>query len=191
MPDLQSPRLLAAVGRAAWLVVAAGVVAWFIVGSGTVARATLVAPGAVVPAGDVPGFGQISFMVTPGPGLPAPTRAGCALLASTAAQQRHGLIGRHSLGRYAGMLFRFAAPTLDRFTMYGTPMPLSIAWFDAGGRLVGQTDMPTCPYKVAARCPDYGTTGPYSLALEVPRGALPGLGIGPGASISAGGPCIG
>ncbi|MCU4187118.1 DUF192 domain-containing protein [Acidiferrimicrobium sp. IK] len=189
--DPSSPRLLGAVRRAAWVVLAAGVVGFFAVGSGTAARATLVAPDATVPAGDVPGFEQISFTVTPGPGLPTTFRASCALLASTAAQRDRGLMGRSSLGRYAGMLFRFPGPSTEVFYMYETPMPLSIAWFDAGGRWVGERDLVPCPSRAAGGCPHYSAPQPYSSALEVPKGTLHALGIGPGSVIHAGGPCIG
>ena len=64
--------------------------------------------------------------------------------------------------------------------MRNTPIPLSIAWFDADGalrvdrrhgavRATAPTARPTRP------------TGPYRYALEVPQGDLDDLGIGPGA----------
>lgn len=170
---------------------AIGIVGFFAVGAGSAARATLVRPGTVVPAGDVAGFGQVAFMVSAGPGLPAPTRASCALLASTPAQRNRGLMGRRSLGRYVGMLFEFPGPTTDVFYTYATPLPLSIAWFDAGGRLIGERNLPPCHSHNAAACPRYRAPQAFSLALEVPETHLPGLGIGAGSSISASGPCIG
>ena len=40
-----------------------------------------------------------------------------------------------------------------------------------------------------ASCPTYGAARPYRWALEVPKGALPRLAIGPGTRLVAGGPC--
>jgi uncharacterized protein len=65
--------------------------------------------------------------------------------------------------------------------MLDTPLPLSIAFFDAGGQFVSATDMEPCPGQ--AGCPTYPAARPYRVAIEVPKGALPGLGIGPGARL--------
>lgn len=128
------------------------------------------------------GFGEIAYRVST---LPAATR--CALLAQTAEQQGKGLMHVTDLGGYDGMLFAFSADTTSSFYMKDTPMPLSIAWFDSGGRFVSATDMEPCLDK--PQCPVYNATGTYRYALEVPRGGLPPLGIGAGAVLSVGGPC--
>jgi uncharacterized membrane protein (UPF0127 family) len=71
--------------------------------------------------------------------------------------------------------------------MKDTLIPLSIAWFDPSHRFVSQSDMAPCP--PAGACPLYYPIGMANLAIEVPQGHLPKLGIGPGATISVGGAC--
>jgi uncharacterized membrane protein (UPF0127 family) len=128
----------------------------------------------------VPGFGEIAFHVASGPQL-------CALLAQTAAQQARGLMTRTDLAGHAGMLFVFAGNTNETFFMRNTPLPLSIAWFDAAGHFVSATDMAPCPDR--AGCPTYAATRPYHYALEVPQGGLSGLGVGSGSTITVGAGC--
>jgi len=111
----------------------------------------------------------------------------CAILAATADQQARGLMKRTDLAGHAGMLFVFPADTNVSFYMRNTPMPLSIAWFDATGKWVSQTDMAPCADK--PNCPTYAAGRAYRYALEVPQGGLSGLGVGPGSSISTGGGC--
>jgi uncharacterized membrane protein (UPF0127 family) len=84
---------------------------------------------------------------------------------------------------YDAMVFRFPSPTEGRFFMRNTLIPLSIAFFDAGGRFVSSTDMEPCPDEVEV-CPRYGPSGPYVHAVEVAQGDLPRLGIGPGSVLS-------
>jgi uncharacterized membrane protein (UPF0127 family) len=110
------------------------------------------------------------------------------MLATTDAQRGEGLMHRHDLGGYQGMIFEFPAPTTSGFYMKDTVIPLSIAWFDDTGRYVDSTTMPPCP-KDSATCPVYDAARPYVLAIEVAAGRLPALGIGPGSAISVGGPC--
>lgn len=95
---------------------------------------------------------------------------------------------RTNLGGYDGMLFVFSSNVDYGFYMKDTPMPLSIAWFDAAGRLVSTADMEPC--LTGGTCPNYYAAGGYRYALEVPQGRLSALGITPGAVISVGGPCI-
>lgn len=128
----------------------------------------------------VAGFGEISLVVASGPKL-------CALLASTAAQQARGLMARTDLAGHVGMLFVFASDTSESFWMRNTPMPLSIAFFDAAGRFVSATDMAPCADR--PNCPTYSATRAYRYALEVPQGGLPGLGVGPGSSIATSAGC--
>jgi uncharacterized membrane protein (UPF0127 family) len=139
------------------------------------------ATGLTVPARSaVAGYGEVAFRVVNGPKL-------CALLAQTAAQQARGLMKRTDLAGHAGMLFVFASDTTETFYMRNTPIPLSIAWFDAAGRWISQTDMTPCADK--PNCPTYAAARAYRYALEVPQGGLSGLGVGPGSSISVGGGC--
>lgn len=128
----------------------------------------------------VPGFGEVSFRVDAGAQL-------CALLARTAAQQAKGLMQRTDLAGHVGMLFVFTDDSSENFYMRNTPMPLSIAWFDSAGRFVSSTDMPPCADR--DNCPTYAAARPYRYALEVPRGQLSALGIGPSSTITVGAAC--
>lgn len=121
------------------------------------------------------GFGEIGFRIEGGAAAAA---LRCAVLAETAAQQSQGLMNRTDMGGYDGMLFRFSGDTTTGFWMKDTPLPLSIAFFDSAGRFVSASDMAPCIHQPS--CPSYPAAGPYRYALEVPQGALPRLGIGPG-----------
>ena len=173
---------------------------WAIVGLLAVGALAFIAVGANQPADPTlrPAEGQVSATRTPfgdlteigfriegGPAQAAAAR--CALLAETAAQQARGLMERTDLAGYDGMLFRFASDTSSSFYMKDTPLPLSIAFFDAAGQFVSTADMAPCLQQ--ASCPTYGAARPYRYALEVPQGGLPRLGIGPGTRLVAGGPC--
>jgi uncharacterized membrane protein (UPF0127 family) len=151
-------------------------------------RETGLTPGSSsVPAGPtstrapVTGFGEASFRIDGTDvvfGQGSVQAARCALLAETAQQQARGLMDRTDMGGYDAMIFRFASDTTGSFYMKDTLMPLSIAWFDEGGRFVSSTDMEPCLNQ--RTCPTYAATGPYRYALEVPKGQLGSLGIGPG-----------
>ena len=130
----------------------------------------------------IPGFGEVAYRVNT-----ASDTTRCALLAQSTLQQERGLMNQTSLRGYDGMLFVFPADTTVNFYMKDTPMPLSIAWFDTGGRFVGSADMEPCLDK--PDCPLYSSPAAYRYALEVPKGGLGALGIGSGAVISVGGPC--
>ena len=129
----------------------------------------------------VDGFGEIAYRVE------GSTARRCALLAETAAQHGQGLMNRRDLAGYDGMLFVFEADTGAQFYMKDTLIPLSIAWFDAAGRFVSSTDMVPC--LTSSDCPLYPAAGPYRYALEVEKGGLGPLGIGPGTVLSIGGAC--
>ncbi len=174
-----------------WVIVALigiGALAFIAVGANSPKDPTLrPAQGQVTfnrtPFGD---FGEIGFRIEGGqPGQAAAAR--CALLAETAAQQGQGLMNRTDIGGYDGMLFRFSSDTTTSFWMKDTPLPLSIAFFDGTGRFVSTTDMAPCIHQPS--CPTYSASGPYRWALEVPQGALPRLGIGPGTRLVTTGPC--
>ncbi len=81
------------------------------------------------------------------------------------------------LGGLDGMAFRYDSPHTTSFTMRNTVMPLSIVFFDADGAHLDEFDMEPC---VAEPCPSYPTPTDFVVAIEVPRGGLAGLGIGPG-----------
>jgi uncharacterized membrane protein (UPF0127 family) len=87
--------------------------------------------------------------------------------ADTPAERAHGLMGRTSLGTDEGMVFVFDGPTDGSFWMKDTLIPLSIAFWDEEGRIVGIRDMEPC---TADPCPTYGSPEPYVGALEVDQG---------------------
>lgn len=134
----------------------------------------------------LPGFGDVGIRIEPAAGRAA--AAWCALLAATDEQRARGLMGVTDLKGYAGMLFRFATDSQGGFWMKDTPMPLSVAFFAADGSFVSATDMDPCVGKGDA-CPVYSATGPYRYALEVPKGQLGNLGVGPGSRLAVSGPC--
>lgn len=164
-----------------WLVIAllvAGGVSWVVKGADgpqdPYFRAVVRQP--------VAGFGEIAYRSNH-----APEATRCALLAQTSAQHGLGLANRQDLSGYDGMLFVFVADTDFPFSMRNIPIPLSLAWFDSGGRFMSSTDLEPCPDRLD--CPSFPPPGPFRYALEVGRGGLGELGIGPGAVISVGGPC--
>ena len=132
------------------------------------------------------GFGEISYRID---GMSKVER--CALLADTPQQQQQGLmhVTDATLGNHDGMLFRFAqVQTNGAFWMKDTILPLSIAYFGPDGRVVSTTDMEPCLNR-GNDCPGYPAGGAFKYALEVAKGGLPRLGIGPGAHLSVGGSC--
>ena len=96
-------------------------------------------------------------------------------------------MNRTDLAGHDGMLFRLQADTTVTFYMKDTPLPLSIAWFDGNGEFVSATDMDPCLGR--DDCPLYPAARPYRYALEVRRGGLAGLGIGPGSWLTTKGAC--
>jgi len=192
-PELKKPKRLPGRDRRSRLRFPPGprVQQWMIVLLLIAAFVSLVVKGANGPAdpflrteGRVPisGFGEIAYRIS---GTEQGTR--CALLAQSAQQQAKGLMGQRDLAGYDGMLFAFPADTSAAFFVKDTPLPLTIAWFDTGGRLIGSTDMEPCLDRPT--CPSYAAPRAFRYALEVPKGGLGALGIGPGSVISVGGPC--
>jgi uncharacterized membrane protein (UPF0127 family) len=190
MPGRRAHRLVVAAGL--MLLVLAGTASGPSAGAGTgPSDPAGVGTGPSDPAKPVPsrlkGFEQVGFRVDPaGKSRRLPER--CGLLAVTAAQQALGLMHRHNLDGYAGMIFQWTRPIEDGFWMKNTLIPLSVAWFDAGGHFISRKDMAPCP-PTSTSCPVFSAGRAYTVAIEVPRGALAGLGIGPGSLISIGGRC--
>lgn len=128
-----------------------------------------------------PGFGEASLHVS---GAPTPW---CVLVADNDDTRARGMMTRTDFGGYDGMLFVFPKATTTRFHMRNTPLPLTIAWFDAEGAFVSSADMPPCEDRDG--CPSYRAARRYRYALEVPQGGLTRLGIGPETRITTGGAC--
>ena len=110
------------------------------------------------------------------------------LLADTEVQRERGLMGRSDLAGTDGMVFVFSADSTVPFVMTDVPVPLSIAWFDARGRLVGTADMVPCPATIQS-CPEYPAPGPYRDAVEVLKGGLSRFHIGSHSVLTVGGAC--
>jgi len=121
-------------------------------------------------------FGEASFRVEPG------GYRGTAFLAATEPQRERGLMGRRSLDGHDGMLFVFLADTDVSFYMRDTPLPLSVAWFAADGTFVAAAELDPCPDRPG--CKLYAPPRSYRTALEVARGDLARLGIGPGSQLT-------
>lgn len=72
-------------------------------------------------------------------------------VAATPRARQRGLMGRTHVPADGGMLFVFEQPGRHCFWMRDTPLPLSIAFIDAAGRIAGLADMaarsetPHCP----------------------------------------------
>lgn len=103
-------------------------------------------------------------------------------LADTPERHGRGLMDVTDLCGADGMVFAFDEPTLARFYMWQTPMPLTVAFFDERGGWVGGAEMAPCLDEGAARCERFASPEPYVAALEVPQGALAGA-LGPGAML--------
>lgn len=170
-----------------------GVVASVVAVLAVVGVSALLAVGANGPPdphledGGVAGFASVAFRVTPGPGRLPSSGEFCALLADDQAARARGMMGRRDLAGHDAMVFRFPEDVTVAFFMRDVPIPLSIAWFDAGGRFVSSAEMPPCPDRDG--CPTYAADRPFRLALEVPAGGLERLGIGEGSVLALGGAC--
>jgi len=175
---------------------ALSLLAFLAVGAGTPADPVLGAPSTTttLPApkpSKIAGFDEVYFAVSQFPGLPGGTKKFCGVHAATSQQQAKGLMGRKDLAGYDAMVFSFPTDTNAKFFMKNTLIPLTVAFFDSGGRFIGAVDMPPCPARVR-NCPQYGPPPGflYRTALEVQQGGLSRLGVGAGSTITAGGGCI-
>jgi uncharacterized protein len=128
----------------------------------------------------IEGFDEIAFRIAP-QGAEASTW--CALLADRLEERARGLMDQDDLRGYDAMVFRFDEPSSAAFTMRGTRLPLSIAFFDEDGVFVSARDLDPCRAGTAD-CPSYAAEGPFLHALEVEQGGLAALGIDEGARLS-------
>jgi uncharacterized membrane protein (UPF0127 family) len=98
-------------------------------------------------------------------------------IADTDDARQQGLMGRTSLDPDSGMAFLFGAPSTGGFWMKDTLIPLDIAFWASGGRIVDILHMIPCR---ADPCRLYVPTGPYVGAVEVNAGFFDRRGIRPG-----------
>jgi uncharacterized membrane protein (UPF0127 family) len=106
----------------------------------------------------------------------------CSLVAATAAQKARGLMTRRDLGGYAAMVFPYADDVNARFYNRNVPIALTVAFFDGEGRWVSADDLEPCPDMEG--CPTIGPPAPFRYAVEVEKGGLDRLGLGPGSQIA-------
>jgi uncharacterized membrane protein (UPF0127 family) len=130
-------------------------------------------------------FGRATVALAAANGATTP---GCVLVADTNELRERGLMEVTDLAGYAGMLFRWTTPVTEMFWMKKTRIALSIAFFDADGRFVSAADMEPCPDSVD-NCPLTSAAGPYTDAIEVPKGALGAIGAVSGSVLTVSGPC--
>ena len=97
-------------------------------------------------------------------------------ISADSASIERGLMFRRALAADAGMLFVFPFDTAPSFWMQNTFIPLSIAWIDAAGRIVGVADM--TPFDATP----HAAPSPVRFALEVNRGWFEERGVAPGAT---------
>lgn len=95
-------------------------------------------------------------------------------IADTDERRARGLMGRERLGEDEGMAFLWPEDTTTAFHMRDTLVPLTIAFFDADGRILRVLDMVPC---TADPCPAYDPGLRYRGALEVRAGALERRGV--------------
>jgi uncharacterized membrane protein (UPF0127 family) len=95
-------------------------------------------------------------------------------VADTAQEQQKGLMGVEMLPADQGMAFVFDEPVDSTFWMKDTLIPLSIAFVDANGRVIGVRDMPPCE---TDPCPRYGADDLYVLAIEANLGWFEEAGV--------------
>ncbi len=88
-------------------------------------------------------------------------------IADTDRARRVGLQHRRRLAPGAGMAFVFDRPTTAGFWMKDTLIPLDIAYWSQGGRVVAILHMTPC---IGDPCPLYVPGHPYVGAVEANRG---------------------
>lgn len=131
----------------------------------------------------VPGFDEGTLKVLVAAlGSTTPAADHCALLAITPAQQAKGLMTRRDLAGYAAMAFRYAEDVDVLFYNRNVPMALTVAWFDREGRWIGSRDLEPCPDMEG--CPTIASPVDFRHVVEVEKGGLSRLGLGPGSQIS-------
>lgn len=102
-----------------------------------------------------------------------------AEVAATEEQREQGLMYRDKMPANAGMLFVFGNPSTQCMWMKNTPLPLSVAFIDASGKIVNIEDMQ--PHTLDSHCST--KTVPVRYALEMNLGWFKQKNIKPGMSI--------
>jgi uncharacterized membrane protein (UPF0127 family) len=165
------------VRRAAWVVLVAGILAFLVRGAD--------GPANPMPVNatrrPLPGFPSVPFQIVT---ASQQFLDWCALLADSERAREQGLMGQQDLRGYEAMVFEYTEDTDTQFYMFGTTIPLTVAWFDHDGSFLSSADMDPCSAADPNACPDYAPPKKYKYALEVARGELGHLGIGPGSKLA-------
>ena len=93
-------------------------------------------------------------------------------LADTPDRRNQGLMGVTDLGELDGMVFLFPKPSVNRFWMKDTVIPLDIAFFATDGSLLDVLTMEPCG---SGPCPRYGVDELSQWVIEVPAGRFNAL----------------
>jgi uncharacterized membrane protein (UPF0127 family) len=104
-------------------------------------------------------------------------------VAATQTQRAYGLMNREELPAEAGMVFLHPAEETGGYYMFQTLIPLSIAFFDQEGQLVGLLDMEPCTEDDPGACEIYDPGVSYTTTLEVNQGFFADNGVSEGWSI--------
>jgi uncharacterized membrane protein (UPF0127 family) len=88
-------------------------------------------------------------------------------IADTTEERQQGLMNRRELAENAGMVFVHNTPTESNFWMKNTLIPLSLAVWEKGGKIVAILDMEPCE---ADPCTIYTPGVPWVGAVEVNQG---------------------
>ncbi len=105
------------------------------------------------------------------------TRPVTAEVAADNASRSHGLMFRQALAPDHGMLFVFPEAGPVCFWMKNTPLPLSIAFIDAEGRVINLADMQ--PQSLEPHC----AHAPAQYALEMEQGWFRQHNVAPGSQV--------
>jgi len=87
-----------------------------------------------------------------------------AEVAATEEQREQGLMYREKIERHAGMLFVFDSSAPQCMWMKNTALPLSVAFLDAGGRIINIEDMQ--PHTYDSHCSTRGMPARYALEMQ-------------------------
>ncbi len=93
---------------------------------------------------------------------------------SPADERARGLMGVEHLPPDVGMVFVWPEPVRAQLWMKDTPLPLSVAWWDEGGRIVAIAELEPCR---ADPCPSYPAPAPIVGAVETHAGWFSANGV--------------
>lgn len=164
------------VGRAVWALVVLALITLFTVGGAQPADP-------YIATSRVTGFdeGTLKVLVA-GQGSAVAIDDYCTLVALTAAQHERGLTGRRDLAGYAALVRSYDQDVDVLVYNRGVPMAVSVAWFDREGRWIGSRDLDACPD--VEGCPTLAAPVDFRYIVQVDKGGLSRLGLGPGSQIA-------